>query len=73
MMFGYGNEFGCFSSMGGMGMFLVILVIAVVAIYLVTKKGGKKIAMDSKELLDIKYASGDLTKEEYEEKKRVLK
>lgn len=72
MMFGYGygNGFGCFSSIWGMGLFLLITV---VVIYLIAKKLRPSSTTESRQLLDIKYASGDLTKEEYEEKKRVLK
>jgi len=77
MMFynGFGNGFGCsfgvLHSFWGFG--IGLLVIGLVVILLVRNgrnSGGQKSALES---LNMRFASGELTEEEYLQRKRVLK
>ncbi len=75
---GYAGDYGCF----GYGffnspwhMFIGIIIIAIIGavIYLLVNKNKKRASNDSAfELLNIKYAKGELSAEEYSQRKKIL-
>ncbi len=77
---GYGGLDNCFWFFGrylyggwGVLMLVAIVLAAIVLSVLVVKKGNKKdTSKDALERLKIRYVNGELTEEEYLEKKKVL-
>lgn len=53
---------------------IIVLGIVALGIILYTRKNGSKILKKEspEEILDRRYANGEITKEEYEERKRVI-
>jgi len=53
---------------------IIVLGAIILGIILFTKKNGSKILKieSSLEILNRRFASGEITKEEYEEKKRII-
>ncbi len=77
MMFynGFGNGFGCsfglFHSFWGIGIGLLVLGLIVFLLFRNRHSGGsQKSALES---LNMRFASGELTEDEYLQRKRVLK
>lgn len=68
---GYGCSFGMFNSFWGMAM--MFLIIAIVVLLVVKHSRSKSTNVSAINLLDIKFASGEITEEEYQQRKRVLK
>ncbi|MGB3368091.1 MAG: SHOCT domain-containing protein [Acidaminobacteraceae bacterium] len=68
---GYGYSFGMFHSFFGITMMFII--IAVVALLVVKLSQSKNTNVSAINTLDIKFASGEITEEEYQQRKRVLK
>lgn len=72
---GFGRGFGCFGPYGGSfwGMGITLVVIAV-AIYLVIKLVNRNSHSSSAlDILKMKYVNGEITEEEYIQRKNVLK
>lgn len=65
-MVGFGHGWGM-----GLGWLVPLLIIGIIFYLLLDKKRDKK--SDAQEILDKRYANGDIGKEEYEEKSRLLK
>lgn len=77
MMFGrgYSNGYNCFSNFGSpwvMGITLIIILLAVYLIYKLFRNDYKK-SDQSLELLKMKYVSGEISEDEYNEKRQILK
>jgi putative membrane protein len=68
-MMGYGGMMGGFGMLGG-AIFLIIFIVVVFA--LLEQKGIKTEKSDALEILKKRYAAGEITKEEYLEKKKDL-
>ena len=67
MGYGYGGMMG-FGMLGGV-IFLIIFVVIIAALF---EQTGTRTQVDSLELLNKRYASGAITREEYLEKKKDL-
>ncbi len=72
---GFGGGYGCpfFGMTGywGMGLFLLAVVVLLVIVFKKSKKStGGQTALES---LDMRFASGEITEEEYLQRKRILK
>jgi len=65
-MYGFGHGWGM-----GFGWLVPLLIIGVIFYLLQDKKRYKK--NDAQDILDKRYASGGISKEEYEEKSRLLR
>lgn len=75
---GFMSGFGHGAGMGGFGLIFNVLILVLVG-YLayklikhLTATGGKKDRRDSLEILKERYASGDITDEEYQRMRDVL-
>jgi len=72
MLFGgFKNGFGCFGSLWGTGLFLIVLVVAAFLLFNFTKSINNS-SGDTLEMLRIKYANGEIDEEEYLRKKSIL-
>ncbi|GMQ64857.1 SHOCT domain-containing protein [Vallitalea maricola] len=76
MMFSrrYYNGYNCFSNFGNpwvMGITLIIILLAIYLIYKLFRTNHKK-SNQSLERLNMKYVSGEISQEEYNERRRVL-
>lgn len=71
---GFGNGFGCsfgaFHSFWGFGIGLLIVGLIIILLVKRGKKGEEKNIIQA---LDMRYATGELSEEEYVQRKRVLK
>jgi len=65
-MYGFGHGWGM-----GFGWLVALLIIGIIFYLLQDKKRYKK--NDAQDILDKRYASGGISKEEYEEKSRLLR
>jgi len=68
MMWGYGGGWGM--SMFGGPLLLIIIVGAI--IYYFTRRNGGTDSPTTREILDRRYAAGEITKEQYDQMKRDL-
>jgi len=66
-MYGFGHGWGM-----GFGWLVPLLIIAIL-FYLFRDKTNKKNKSEAQDILDKRYASGGISKEEYEEKSRFLR
>lgn len=75
---GYAGDYGCFGYgffNSGWDLFIGIGIIAIIGavIYLLVNRNKKRVANDNVfELLNMKYAKGELSVEEYTQRKKVL-
>ena len=65
-MFGYGH------CMGMGGWWLIVIILLIVLFYLLKEKQ-KNSTSSAQEILDKRYANGEIDKEEYEERSNHLK
>ncbi|TYB31558.1 MAG: SHOCT domain-containing protein [Candidatus Mcinerneyibacterium aminivorans] len=77
-MHGYGHYFG----FGGSFMWIFIIILVVVVIYVIARNSGSNILNtkshqehkeDAMEILKRRLAKGEISEEEFEEKKKILK
>ena len=68
---GYGCSFGLFHSFWGIGIGLLVVGLIVLLIMKNNRKGGEQ--QNALESLNMRFASGEITEEEYSQRKRVLK
>lgn len=72
---GFGGGYGCpfFGMTGywGMGLFILIVVVLLVIVFKKSKKGPD--VHSALQALDMRFASGEITEEEYLQRKRILK
>lgn len=72
---GYSNGYACsfenFHSFWGMG--IMALIVVIVFIVLFKSRSSESSDISALKILDTKFASGDMSEEEYISKKRVLK
>jgi putative membrane protein len=66
-MYGFGHEWGM-----GFGWLIPLLVIGVLS-FLFRDRTEQKGKSEAQEILDKRYASGGISKEEYEEKSKILR
>ena len=77
-MHGYGHYFG----FGGSFMWILIIILVVVVIYVLARNSGSDLfntksknehKEDAMEILKRRLAKGEISEEEFEEKKKILK
>jgi putative membrane protein len=69
-MFNYGYGFGGMGFLGGIGMLFWFIILFALFFFLIRSFGQKK--KDALEILESRYAKGEIGKKEFEEKKKGL-
>ncbi len=72
MMDGYGMSYGIWGILGLIFLILVIIGLVLLIKYLWESGGAKREQESALEILKKRYARGDISKEEFEEKKKDL-
>ncbi len=67
-MYGFGHGWGM-----GFGWLMPLLIIGIIFYLIKGKETAKSSKSNAQEILDKRFASGGISKEEYEEKSRLLK